>query len=289
MARAKTDACPSSSLGLPMDECRIVSSALDFVVLSISELLAVSTPRPQVLPDSAGASCELRPSFEHLMPELPMPPAVGRTDEPPPRPSPGSKPRQMPQHISGHLRASAAVGALLQDLQRREALLRQVQRALPEALARHCIHASLDEGNLSLVVDSPVWVDRLRFLVPQLIANLDPRLAAGLAERSTDPIQGWRVRARPLPRLDIDEVEPRWYRGSTGPEAISAVESAAAALGTTPLADSLRRLAKTLQGQGCETPLATSAGPSAVGIPDRFSSPGPIARSESALARGRRS
>jgi hypothetical protein len=137
------------------------------------------------------------------------------------------------------LQASAAVAALLADLQRREALLVRVRGALPQPVADHCVQATLENGHLTLVVDSPVWVDRLRLLAPQLCNDLAPELA--------ETIQDFRVRAQPTLQLRVESQVARWYRGSASPNAVRSVEAAAAALGNSPLAHSLRRLDNTLE------------------------------------------
>lgn len=161
-------------------------------------------------------------------------------------------PRQVPRHIRGHLQASAAISALLADLQRQEALLERVRAALPDPMAGHCVQATLEDGHLTLVVDSPVWVDRLRFLAPQLSVKLSGRLSTDPDPPAdeADAIRDCRVRAQPALQLGAARPAPRWYRGGASPDAVRSVESAAAALGTSPLADSLRRLAKTLERHG---------------------------------------
>jgi hypothetical protein len=75
-------------------------------------------------------------------------------------------------HIRRHLRASTAAAALLEEIERREQLLGQVRQKLPDALAQHCCQAALDAGELTLFVDSSVWVDRFRFLGSDLITDL---------------------------------------------------------------------------------------------------------------------
>ena len=138
------------------------------------------------------------------------------------------------RHIRRHLRHSDAVAALLDEVERRERLLRTIREAIPPALAAHCRHASLNAGRLTLVVDSPVWVDRLRFLSPQFI---DALTATG-AE-----VSQCRVRAAPGgdgAQIDIARTEslPR------SAMARICLEQAAAALGGTELAGSLTRLAR---------------------------------------------
>ncbi|MEA3640193.1 MAG: DciA family protein [Lamprobacter sp.] len=74
-------------------------------------------------------------------------------------------------HIRRHLRASEPIAALLDEIERREQLLSKLRRWLPADLAKHCCQAAVSAGELTLFVDSPVWVDRFRFLCPELIGS----------------------------------------------------------------------------------------------------------------------
>ncbi len=74
-------------------------------------------------------------------------------------------------HIRRHLRASQPIAALLDEIERREQLLSDLRQRLPADLAKHCCQAALSAGELTLFVDSPVWVDRFRFLCPELIGS----------------------------------------------------------------------------------------------------------------------
>jgi hypothetical protein len=61
---------------------------------------------------------------------------------------------------------------LLDEIERREQLLRLVRRHLPDQLATRCRQATLVAGELTLFVDSPVWIDRFRFLCRDLVSSL---------------------------------------------------------------------------------------------------------------------
>jgi hypothetical protein len=141
------------------------------------------------------------------------------------------------RHIRGFLSGSDAAAALLLELRRREDLLARVRALLPANLARHCTQAMVEDRRLTLICDSPVWVDRLRFLSPQFLAALG---ADGIA------VSDCRVRAQPVAhRAATDPERPLPRPGSA---AVQAVEQTAAAVGDTGLAASLRRLAGTLRG-----------------------------------------
>ncbi len=157
------------------------------------------------------------------------------------------------RHVRRFLHGSDAVTALLHEVERREALLARVRALLPESVARHCSQAMLDDGRLALVCDSPAWVDRLRFLAPQLLPALSEPGAA---------VSACQVHARPAPaigsRSEPNGVPDRQHnpgtsalRGAAGAgaasAAVQALEQTAATLGDTPLAASLRRLAVTLR------------------------------------------
>jgi hypothetical protein len=91
-------------------------------------------------------------------------------------------------HIRRHLRSSTAVAALLDEIERREQLLSLVCRHLPGELGMRCRQATLVAGELTLFVDSPVWIDRFRFLCRDLVSDL-----------SADGVEVETCRARVLP------------------------------------------------------------------------------------------
>jgi hypothetical protein len=145
------------------------------------------------------------------------------------------------RHIRGHLRRSEAVAALLDEIERRERLLAVIRATVPAALAAHCRQAGLEAGRLTLLVDSPVWVDRLRFLSPQFI---DALTANGVEVREC------RVRAAPGD-APIGDDRPPGARPAPSPVARNCLEQAAAAIGDGDLGRSLMRLARS-----CDPPPA---------------------------------
>jgi hypothetical protein len=139
------------------------------------------------------------------------------------------------RHVRRYLRGTDAVAALLNELQRRDELLQRVRDAIPEALRAHCKQASLRDGLLSLSVDSPVWVSRLKFLTPQLIEDL----------RKTDlAINDCHVRASP--EASLARAEGREAATFSPPAAADHLLQAADAIADPELATSLRRLADSL-------------------------------------------
>ncbi|MGD2019637.1 MAG: DciA family protein [Thiohalocapsa sp.] len=149
-------------------------------------------------------------------------------------------------HVRRFLHRSDAISALLLELERRDAVLSRIRSLLPASVARHCTQAILEDGRLTLICDSPVWVDRLRFLSPQFL----PALAEPLAPKG-EVVSECRVRAQPsafpseLAKTGNADTSHR-----AGMAAARTVEQTAAALGDSALAESLRRLAATLRRGG---------------------------------------
>lgn len=142
------------------------------------------------------------------------------------------------RHLRGHLRRSDAVAALLEEIERRERLLSTIRAAVPNALAQHCRQAALDAGRLTLFVDSPTWVDRLRFLSTQFV---DALTASGVE------VNTCRVRVTPDSGTNT-AASPAAGARTASPAARACLEQAADALGDTELARSLRRLAHSCAG-----------------------------------------
>lgn len=80
-----------------------------------------------------------------------------------------SRPRSFSQLFSNN--------AELRKLQARagenESLLHLVKSRLPDPVCDHCIAASLDGAVLQLIVDSPAWNTRLRFMQGTLVQTLE--------------------------------------------------------------------------------------------------------------------
>lgn len=137
------------------------------------------------------------------------------------------------RHIRRFLRQSDALSAVLEETQRRERLLAQVRQMLPEAVQPHCRQATLEACRLTLSVDSPAWIDRLRFLSPQFMDALRQR---GVEVREC------RIRVlpgqAPAPTRSDSAIEQ--------PGAIAAqhLNRAADSLGDSALSESLRRMAR---------------------------------------------
>jgi hypothetical protein len=134
------------------------------------------------------------------------------------------------RHVRGLMRRSTPVAALLAELERREQLLQRLHRDLPPSLAAHCRQAALDAGRLTLIVDSPVWVSRLKVLVPQLVDSV---------REDGIEIVDWRIRALPLASL------PMTQSRALGPPSVPSSGPSA----ERPLAAALRRLSASLSAR----------------------------------------
>lgn len=140
------------------------------------------------------------------------------------------------RHVRGHLRRSDPVAALLDEIERRERLLSALREAVPTALARHVRQVALDAGRLTVIVDSPVWVDRLRFLLPQVVDAF-----------TTRGVELLDYRVRVAPGYDTTGADqPQVASGHRSAVAVNCLRQAADALGDRPLAESLRQLARSL-------------------------------------------
>jgi hypothetical protein len=66
----------------------------------------------------------------------------------------------------------SSLSQLTAQLSAQKALLKQIRQLLPPPLDTQLKAVVLQQGNLTLFVSSPVWASRLRYLLPQLQAQL---------------------------------------------------------------------------------------------------------------------
>jgi hypothetical protein len=136
------------------------------------------------------------------------------------------------RRIHRFLRNSDAVSALLVQLARNERVARRVRALLPADISDQCRQVSLDDGCLTLLTSSPVWSARLRFLLPQIIADLN---ADGLSIHRGD--------IRVIPVELAGAKTPNRNSPALTPQASRCLRQAAAAVSDPALAASLERLA----------------------------------------------
>lgn len=157
--------------------------------------------------------------------------------------------------LRGYLRKSEPIAALLSEIERRECLLFSVRRLLPAPLAGHCRQATIEGGQLRLLVDSPVWVDRLRLIAPELIDALRANGGANGIE-----IETCRVRAAPEVDLTSNCDQAGATRRAFNPTlAVGCLQQAAASVGHAALAQALRRLALSCQPTSAAAMVPTDA------------------------------
>lgn len=141
------------------------------------------------------------------------------------------KPLRHPLRCLG---ASETPGTLLVRLDRQRQLLQAVRARLLPPLDAHCLYATLEEGKLTLITDSPAWASRLRFQAPELTAYL---------ASTQGEIEACQVRVQPLAvaRRTLDVAKPR-ARISLATAAL--LRQAGEAQGDTELGRALCRLAQ---------------------------------------------
>ncbi len=137
------------------------------------------------------------------------------------------------RHASRFLRDSEGTAPLLVLIDQQRQILRAVRDKLTPPLDNHCLHASLDEGKLTLVTDSPAWASRLRFFAPDLISAL----GLGLGR-----IEECRIRVQP-PRSMGQGLGGEMKVPRLSPATARLLLDAADAQGETDLGRALRRLA----------------------------------------------
>ena len=123
---------------------------------------------------------------------------------------------------------------LQNQLARQQALTEQVRSMLPAPLNEHLSAAVLIDEKLSLLVASPVWASRLRFLAPQLMRQLRQQ---GLA---LSQIQPRIIPENPLARRQRSLQPAR----KPSPGSAEALRQAADAMEPGPLQEALRRLSR---------------------------------------------
>lgn len=79
------------------------------------------------------------------------------------------KPKSVKQILNSK---SAGLQGLLQHTQQLNALNKRLMHLLPAPLPQHCTTAGIEQQQLILMTDSPVWATRLRLQAPNLIKAL---------------------------------------------------------------------------------------------------------------------
>jgi len=95
----------------------------------------------------------------------------------------------------------ATIGGKLAE---QDALLKQLRSLLPEPLSAHCVWSILKQGELIVLVDSPAWASRLRYLSPKITQQLRQ---TGLAVRGVQ-VKVSLSNKRHMPRKKIRRATP---------------------------------------------------------------------------------
>lgn len=138
------------------------------------------------------------------------------------------------RHALRCLSDSETRGALLALIDQQRQLLQAIRARLLPPLDAHCLFATLEEGQLTLITDSPAWASRLRFQVPELMADL------GSLEGE---IAACRVRIQPQ-TVARRGPEVERQRARISPATASLIRQAGEVQGDTELGRALRRLAQ---------------------------------------------
>lgn len=146
--------------------------------------------------------------------------------------------------VGALLHKTEAAAALLKSIQEKAALLQQVRAFLPSDIQPHCKQASIQDGVLTLSVDSPAWSSRLRLQTPALIGAIEAvRPEAPLAPEAL-LIRKLRIRVLPVPPAPADH--DRETVRPASPAAAQLLKQAAEDVANHELARSLTNLAITL-------------------------------------------
>lgn len=127
-------------------------------------------------------------------------------------------------------------GALLALLDQQRQLLLAIRTRLAPPLAAHCLYATLEEGQLTLITDSSAWATRLRYQIPELTAGLGC---------SQGEIATCRVRVQPR-TVSHRTPEMERERARVSPATVSLLKETAEAQGDTELGRALSRLAQVI-------------------------------------------
>ena len=127
--------------------------------------------------------------------------------------------------------SSDSLRRLSAALAQHRALLEAVAGLLPADVAAHCVAATLTGSELRLLVDSPAWATRLRYLARDLQRGLRNRWRVETVTVGVEPIRG-ATAGRPIRRARLSAA------------AATAIASAAAGIEDEGLRQALLRLSR---------------------------------------------
>lgn len=137
------------------------------------------------------------------------------------------------QRIQKLLNTQGLLAQLKRELAQQQSLLEQVRASVPSPLSEQLLSAVLSGRTLTLLVHSPVWASRLRYLAPQLLRQLRQQ---GLAVEQ--------IRPRIVPAQDAKRQTQGRQPVALSPHSAESLRQAADALKPGPLREALRRLSR---------------------------------------------
>ncbi len=145
-----------------------------------------------------------------------------------------AKPRQIRQFFN----QLTILQHLLTKIRHQEQLLQLIQQKVPAKIARHCHSVTLQDAELRISVDSPVWSSQLRFESPTLLKQL---------RHDMPSIGGIRIRTAPPPSYPLKAVNPEITQRHCSEATIQHIFHCAEYIDEAALKTALTRLANTMR------------------------------------------
>ena len=137
------------------------------------------------------------------------------------------------QSVQKLLNNPATLGQLRRQLEAQQSLADQVRQFLPAPLDEQLRGAVLTGRRLALLVNSPVWASRVRYLAPQLLRQL--RQQGLVLDQIVPRILPEQTKARPRP---LPRIRPLSAKNA------EILSQTAESLESGPLQEALRRLSR---------------------------------------------
>ncbi len=112
----------------------------------------------------------------------------------------------------------------------------QIKKQLPDFIATHCNQCTINEKRLTILVDNPIWVSRLRFYTPSLLEKLNQQF----------PYQFSTVKIRVLPSTLSRKSTPVDTKVIPSKSVAELVQESASHTQDSELKAALQKLSKTL-------------------------------------------
>lgn len=140
-----------------------------------------------------------------------------------------------PYPLQFHLRKSTGpLTELMHRISEHQTLLNLVCSLLPEEYRAHCLHVDLRQNEVLVLVDSPVWANRTRYVSPAILEKLNGLHSSTLK----------RVRIQIAPQQNSEPNPPKNRRATLSLSGAETLLDAADSVSDPALATALRRLAQ---------------------------------------------